>query len=564
MSQNNNNNNTNQPKPKTSTPKSKLSKSEPTPKKPLNDPSYKRTKTTYAHKAKFGGSKNTGKATAGLLRAVADFTAQTAAGFERSDPGANKTKDVECIEKADKAEKSYINDEPCPDKTCQSKECKGHPQDTKVSEEKPDAEPSPKPENGPGCPGYQYPPDAPVSVPDSIPWDGSLPEDPYFHYGRPYFSRLVPNQVSIWIGIVLALAVMTAYAGMAMWWTTGFHIDEYEPAKFANCTEWAPMYNASETFWQNVVAYPSRALLEVKRVWCIFNNWGDNHLITGLVAVHRWYNEYEDDDTLLELPIRLEMTLSIESYVLCSLFLLMVAALAINSLLYHKILEVRLRHWAWSLLVLLALMYLLDLKYHEHPEVKRVDMCPECSAFIIASQLTYSFDYVVRLIMCSMIVFLTLCVGPNYRVYYIYRMFESPSEHKNKVDTNKRGDKSSAQAPKMAYVDTHLTAMWSYSAPTEYDTPWSPWRRDRVLVSVELLLQSCNPNSLSPVIDDSLALERINRSAINNQNVNIDKNILTTHHTNVYENTVRLAVEFRKSLIEKACMLSDYGRLNPP
>lgn len=248
---------------------------------------------------------------------------------------------------------------------------------------------------------------------------------------------------------------------------------------------------------------------------------------------------------------------------------------------------------------------------------------PDTSKMVVEA-LEYDLDLLLNRIAAALIVLLLVSFGPDYRLYYICKRIESNTSFDDKFDHNKRGEKDREQHPDMAKVHTHLThplnifrrpwitkisltlrnrrynvfrdgyAWCVYlvnlalpqaiyapeganrpqppkaSAPaskfTTYSIPykWTQTPRDIMTVSLELLRQACNPSSFSPTIDLEMATDRINRSAVNNQNVNISRYTLTEDTQHVYGDTVRLALVLRDSLFSRADRLTDFIPLQHP
>lgn len=531
--------------------------------KPQPKPSYAKVVKNGPNQQKRGrrgGGKYAAKSNQNLNKAVANFTAQMSAGFVPTEPGANKNKDEVCNEKAKSAELSYIDAEPCPDPKCQSKECKTHVQDQKPLET------DPKDSTPPAVPAVvdplkpPPPPPAPMGVPDSLPWNGELPQGTMFHNGRAFFHRLVQGQVSHWWGIVALILLSLTLTTIHLSWMTNFktQIDIVAPR---NCSNPLVIVGWGKNFtWTNLMdempQYPAY-------LWCrVMSWWEDLELVQETVITH-YMLEKPYTEPLVWVNDILSTKIYGDTIFAVALALAALLFLAVNDfVLNHKIFDLRLRRFSffWIFVLLVLQQYMME---RANPVI-HANSCPTCSVPIMVKYTLHSLDYAIRMAVANLIIFMIYCVGPNYRIYYVYRLIPYVSAHSNKFDANKRGNEDDAHDPRYAYVDSHMTCPWSWLDHRFVDTPWSPWRRDRLLISIELLIQSCNPNSLSPLIDDKLALERINRSAVNDQNVNIDRNILATQQTNIYENTVRVAVEFRQSLVDAAESLSDYRRLNPP
>ena len=198
------------------------------------------------------------------------------------------------------------------------------------------------------------------------------------------------------------------------------------------------------------------------------------------------------------------------------------------------------------------------------------DYCPDCLKNTVwrAQHSQYDFSWSFREAWLLILVLFVCSFGPDYRIYFVPdadsrgawdRMF--PSDYTERFSHNKRGERNVAVNAEYATIETYKTGLFSiWRRSIE---KWTGPARDRKVVSLELLRESLNPSSLSPVIDKETAVDRIARAAANNQTVNISKHLIT-HGEDVYGSTIHLAAEIRAAFFDRASRCSDYDMLNPP
>lgn len=233
--------------------------------------------------------------------------------------------------------------------------------------------------------------------------------------------------------------------------------------------------------------------------------------------------------------------------------------------------------------IILALCMLMLLVYVSQPfhswswiHSTRVtyDYCPSCTSRLSDSSsppfLAWRWHHdISTLISRSAFLFWLLSLyafGPDYRIhlYLDPKDWDAliPFQNTDNFDHNARGDKSNMRNAEYLTVVTRRT-VWYHIFRHAWYCKTSSSDRDKKLCSWELLRQCLNPSSLSPLIDDKTAIDRIARSAANNQTVAISKYALTHGH-DVYGNTVSVAVSIRQALFDRARSCEDFDNLNPP
>lgn len=202
------------------------------------------------------------------------------------------------------------------------------------------------------------------------------------------------------------------------------------------------------------------------------------------------------------------------------------------------------------------------------------DYCPSCTSNLSDSTpppfLAWRWHHdISALIARSAFLFWLLTLyafGPDYRIHFYLDPKDwdalIPFQSNDNFDHNARGDKSNMRNAEYLTVITRRTVWYHVFRHAWYDKTCSS-DRDRKLCSWELLRQCLNPSSLSPLIDDKTAIDRIARSAANNQTVAISKYALTNGH-DVYGNTVYVAVSVRQALFDRARACEDFDDLRPP
>jgi len=568
-------------------PRGKFSHRQPTnqPKKPTLSKSQRKFRANQA--------KNSQHLTNAINTALAQFQTNYK---PVADPGANKHIDDDCLKKADHVELSYSNSSPCPDPTCKSKDCKACMADitpTRPSSPSPSNDPSggsdpapssPQKEGSPGHGGGASPSSSPAPIPTP-------------KAGATWFSHPLPNQFGFWRTYLLLLALLAIGPLFSIYTHTGFRvlpeINEVRSCPRANST--------LPDRWYTPVIFYSHVSAIVSSYSCRISSGFAADLLSvkhDLTTVLRWvvgWDLYDETPAFLSYSIRHPV-----NYIA----VVLIAIVLMASLGRRSLLKVKFRKYP-GLIVFFICAYVLC---HDASSVRPVreeyNWCPGCSTPITRISVSYSYSSLIVKYSAAAIFLMLFSLGPDYRVYYVCTRTMTSDSFDDKFDHNKRGEKDREQQPDMAAVETHLThsfhifrkawyvgmpirvrlprlrAEWFSIMPRPFrpDLPkitpadivvqmhhkWSSNVRDKTTVSLELLRQACNPSSFSPTIDLKLAIERIARSASNNQNVNISRHHLTDKREDIYGNTTRLAVEMRKSLFAKADRLVDFTPLHPP
>jgi hypothetical protein len=497
---------------------------------------------TFTQKGKFNPN------SANVQKSIANFVAQVSENFIAvPDPGALKQNDAEALEKAEAVESSYDDEMPCPDPNCKSPDCKAHAQD-------------------------QEPP-APDSDDDSDDESESESEseskEPVVEHK--FFTRHLSGQVLFWPFILLLSATLLLTISLHAYAHTGFRVTPlYQEVN--NCTHhlsprpksWFNVFQVYDYLISLPGHYYCRATVAV-RLAClqVYERWQywfvwlfglePNEKMPSTLAVPKLKNKHY----FLSIPLVVVLLFSIGRRPFLVLRLRKIPAALVFALIFY---------------VFLGRMQIFDFKGWNVTPSKivttvRYDVCPKCFNGLPMWRERDVYDYesmITFTILSCWLLFFT-SAGPYYKIYFrmIYNAAEKMGKRriKDKFDTQSRG--SAAQhVPHTAWVTSHLTkpfALWR-----SYDNKRSVSIRDKFFVSVELLKQICNPASMSLIIDDELALERLARSAQTNQTVAISRHDLLDKKQDIYQQTVALGHELRKSFLSKLARKGDLGVSHPP
>lgn len=497
---------------------------------------------TFSQKRKFNPN------TANVQKTIANFVAQVSENFTPvPDPGALKQNDAEALEKAEAVESSYDDEIPCPDPECKSTDCKAHAQD-------------------------QEPP-APDSDDDSDDEseseDEGVPQEPVVEHK--FFTRHLQGQVLFWPFIVLLCSILLFSLSLHAYAHTGFR---FKPEVFSvnNCSN---HLSARPKSWFNVfqvfdylISLPGHyycradvairlACLQVYERWQYWFVWlfglEPHEKMPSTLAPIKLKNKHY----FLSLPLIVILLFSIGRRPFLILRLRKIPAAVVFALVFY---------------MFLGRLEIFDFKGWNVQPAKivttmRYDVCPTCFNGLPMWRERDVYDYESMLtftILSCWLLFFT-SAGPYYKLYFrlIYNSAErmGKARIKSKFDTQSRGS-ASQHVPHTAWVTSHLTkpfALWR-----SYEHKRSSAVRDKFFVSVELLKQICNPASMSLIIDDELALERLARSAQTNQTVAISRHELLDKKQDIYQQTVALGFELRKSCLSKLARKGDLGVSHPP
>lgn len=512
-------------------------------------------------KQPFRRGKSYSKSTKQLNEAIATFNAQIREGYRPvPDPGTNKFADP--VNGADdEVVMSYDNDASCPDANCTSKECRTHFKDL--------------------LPTHDDTTDTASCSDDeeSLEEDGATAPTNVENNRRYHmFSIRVPYQFPYWTTMLFFMVLLSSIPAISLFYYTGGRTTpEYITYKECPSVDFAPWTNWRD-FRSNLVALPAY----VRATYCSLISAFDFHWLAIRTRIYNsfWWIWGYDPETPQTLPT-FELTLPRNLYFFIVFTWTLLFWLSSTRRSFFK---VKFRPSA-VFFGLIALCYLC-LAAYPHAEYKghrialvkaervEYDYCPNCTLRLAphhpelwkAWRYHYDFTALVNRTLWIMLILSLIAFGPDYRVYYKLSRKNwdeiFPSNFSSRFDHNKRGEQTKAIAANYQTVSTRLSA-WYHIVRHPFYNKHSSSVRDELLCSWSLLQECLNPSSLSPLIDDATAIDRIQRAAANNQIINIDKNTLTAGH-NVYGDTVAVAVAIRGSLFDQARRRQDVPVLRPP
>ncbi len=508
--------------------------------------------------------KKTGKratvATKNLNKAIAEINDQLATGYTPVlDPGARKYSEV-LFDQSQEVAMSYDNSAPCPDANCKSKDCRTHFADL-----------CPTPLSASNSSAVTVPETkAEVVVPPSTeakqeakPSNGPIK----------VFSRRVPHQLPYWPFFFLFMflfALPTLYA-----YTTLYGGRTVPETLYVRTCESVDIVIPST--WSDLVSFFSVLPSYFNSLWCSF--WVEFDFFFSMMA-NRWINfQY----WFVGEPRPIPHTASTGTFKFSALTIGFIAPIwllmFLASLTRRSFFKIKFRPTAIPLAFVLLAWIVYSAQPHSASSWIRstridYDYCPSCTAKLSLDSpppfMAWRWHFNISLLFHNSLtlffLFSLYAFGPDYRIHYSVdledwdRLF--PSDWATKFDHNSRGDKTHTRAADYLTVTTRRSIWYHIIRKPWYDKcPTSA--RDIKLCSWELLRQCLNPSSLSPLIDDKTAIDRIARSAANNQTVNISKHTLTQGH-DVYGNTVAVAVAIRSALFDRARACEDFDDLRPP
>lgn len=515
-----------------------------------------RSKTNQRRFRQRGPKKAANEAAKALIASLADANAQIAAGFRPvSDPGSFKFRDPVNGE----IDLSYDPEDKCPDPTCTSQDCHARRADLSLNfdsddsseEDDPDSDSSEESDDG-----EEVLPIAPVAVLKA-------------------FSKRVPGQLPFWPVFVFCSFLLLLPPLAATFLYSGFnHTVEYH-----NVTSCSALRPEAPRSWLNPYMVYDFVRAQSPYFWCRFWRSFELRNIRFFSILRAEFDRifgYEpvllqtsSTYTLYTRPVHIHAWATIAVLICFYAF----------SSARRSTFKIKFRYFG---VVIFALFFCFSI-YRLLPEKEDsyvgrsfsnetvvYDYCPDCLQDTVwkAQRFHYDFSWSLREAWILIAVLFLCSFGPDYRIYFVPdadsrgawdQMF--PSDFTERFSHNKRGERNAAVNADYATIETYKTSpfsIWRRSI-----VKWAGSARDRKVVSLELLRESLNPSSLSPVITKETAVDRIARAAANNQTVNISKHTITQGE-DVYGSTIHLAAEIRAAFFDRASRCSDYDMLNPP